>query len=192
MANVSVLVSGGTSVLDAIAVILLGLETIRIRKGGGYDPSPDSTSPLRQFAVIEWSEMKRSKLLGVLILLSSVLVERPLTFEWMIPVVFGIVGIELICAFLREATLRSPKFGWISMAIMALLFMWSMACSMDHIAAYAMNTSRFWVISWTVVFTHWPHTAIILIGSTLAILGLLRAHPKKDERLTKPRPWLFA
>ena len=192
LANMSVLISGGSSVLDAIAVIFFGFETIRIRKGGGSDLVQESaSSPLRKFAEIEWSEMKSAKLLGVVILMTSVFVERPMSIEWMVSVVFGIMGIELICCLLRETIMRSPRLGWFSMAIMVLLFMWSVVCSMDHLAAYAMNTNRFWVTSWTALFAHWPYTAIVLVGSTLATLILLRTHPKRDERLTMPRPWLF-
>lgn len=193
MANLAVVASSGTIVLDALATILMGHVTIGVWTGNRLPLVNAKQSTWGQFLHLVVADLKL-KLGGVLLLLSTALMLLPFSWEMLIKFILAILAIELIALLIQECVFRTRTLGNIAIIAGLMLIFLSIHLCSGEIAGFLIHEklpSRL-NTSWTKVFVHWSYTSAILIGSTLASLGLLRAHPKRNERLTKPRLWLFA
>lgn len=193
MAELAILASSGTAVLDAMAMLLIGYAAILVRTGKHHPTVPNGLSPSAQFLHLEWGGMKTVKLGGLLIVLLSALMLLPFSWEMVIELMLGMLAIELISMLILECSLRFRVLGNLAMLAALILSFWSIHICSNEIASFLVDEKvpGLWATSWTTVFDHWTYTAAILFGSIVAILTLLWWRPERSERLTRPRLWLF-
>ena len=193
MANLAVVASSGAIVLDAMAILLIGYATISVRTGKNHPPIQGGLTPWGQLLHMEWAGLKAVKLGGVLMVLSTALMLLPFSWQMLAKILLGVLAIELIALLILECAFRHRTLGNLAMLISLILAAWSIHLCSSAIARYLIKAeipSR-WNTSWTTAIERWPYMVLILIGTMTALLALLKWRRKRDERLTRPRLWLF-
>ncbi|MFZ1665854.1 MAG: hypothetical protein WBO28_09670 [Flavobacteriales bacterium] len=190
IANAALILTGGIGLADGIALIYFGAETIRLRRGG-FAPSQSNSDALNQFLLIERNEWLANKLLGTAILVTTAFFTIGFDIALFVNAIITILSIEFLSTLLREIALRSKFAGLVSIAVLAILFMWSLNCLVGLSVSSYLVTNNFWNISWTSIFSNSTLGATIVISLFLCNIILLRLKPFRIPELLSKRFWLF-
>lgn len=193
LAHLAVVVSHGTAILDAMAVLLFGYVIILVRTGVNHPTVKSGLSNWGQILHLEREGLKAVKLSGVVVVLSTAIILLPFSWVALAKITLSVLAMEMTALLILESSLRTRSLGNIMILAAVLAWFWCV-----HICSWSVVTfvsrpeqASSAAESWTEVLDSSIFAVMILIGSTVGLLALLRWYPERNVRFTQPRLWLF-